>query len=52
MKFKDIYPNYEEEKHGDVVLYYVRQALGGRDEDGEFQLVMEGPAEGEKVYLD
>jgi hypothetical protein len=32
-------------------LYYVRLCVGGRDEEGEFMLALDGPAEGERVYL-
>ena len=50
-KFSEIYPEYEEVLHGDTIYYYVTMAVGGRDEDGEFLLVLDGPAEGERCYL-
>lgn len=44
--------NFEEEVQEDgSVLYYARICVGGRDEEGEFQFVLDGPAEGEKVYV-
>jgi hypothetical protein len=52
--FKHIYPNYEEvtlEGYPDIVFYQVKMIVGGRDEDGEFEMVLDGPAQGEKVYL-
>lgn len=32
-------------------IWYYRVALGGRDTEGVYQLVLEGPAEGEKAYV-
>ena len=34
-----------------TVEYYATYKVGGRDEDGEYALVLDGPAEGDKVYL-
>lgn len=52
MKVSWYYPEYEEETQEDgTVLYFVRLAIGGRDDDGEFLICLDGPAEGEKSYL-
>lgn len=58
MSFKDMYPEYEEVSEYDrsgekteTVFYVVKMVVGGRDEDGEFLLVLDGPAEGERCYL-
>lgn len=32
------------------MLYYAKVCVGGADDDGEFQVVLDGPAVGEKVY--
>lgn len=32
--------------------WYVTHEVAGVDEDGYYELVLEGPASGEKVYLD
>ena len=37
---------------GKGVLYYKLILVGGRDDEGEYEIVLEGPAAGEKVYLD
>lgn len=37
---------------GSEVIYYSLIRVGGRDEEGEYELVLEGPASGEKVYVD
>jgi len=50
-KFSDHYPEYKEVEAGDVTYYMVEIIMGGRDEAGEFLLVLDGPAAGEKVYL-
>ena len=50
-KFSDIYPDYEEIVKNGTLYYVVKMTVGGRDEDGEFMLVLDGPAEGERVYL-
>lgn len=49
--FKDIYPEYREVKREDTTYYVVEMTVGGRDEDGEFLLVLDGPATGERSYL-
>ena len=35
-----------------TVEYYATYKVGGRDEDGEYLIILDdGPAQGEKVYL-
>lgn len=50
--FRDIYPEYEEVEADGVVWYQVKMVVGGRDEQGEFEIVLDGPAQGERVYLE
>lgn len=41
---------WEEPQADGSVLYMVKMCVGGRDEDGEFGIVLDGPAQGEKYY--
>lgn len=34
-----------------TVAYYATYQVGGRDEEGEYVIVLDGPAQGERVYL-
>lgn len=35
-----------------TVEYYATYQVGGRDEDGEYEIILDdGPAQGERVYL-
>lgn len=53
------YRNYTSETVDTIVTahdgsqkWYVMHEVAGVDEDGYYELVLEGPAQGEKVYLD
>lgn len=40
----------EVDEHGNE-KWYVRMWVGGKDEEGVYERVLEGPAEGERVYV-
>jgi hypothetical protein len=53
------YKNYTRETVDTIVTdsegnerWYVMHEVAGVDEDGYYELVLDGPASGEKVYLD
>lgn len=43
--------DYAEEQEDGSVRYYATYWVGGRDDNGEYERVLDGPAEGERVYL-
>lgn len=48
---KTVYPNAVEHQLEDgSVVFTVEMTVGGIDEEGEYLLVLDGPAQGEKVY--
>lgn len=46
------YPDAVRHERADgSTIYTVEMTVGGLDEQGEFLFVLDGPAQGEKVYL-
>lgn len=45
------YDYSEENEDTGEIKYYATYQVGGKDEDGEYYVVLEGPAEGERVYF-
>lgn len=45
------YPNaVAHEREDGTIIYTVEMTVGGCDEAGDYGIVLEGPAEGEKYY--
>lgn len=53
MNVKWYYPDaVAHEKEDGTIIYTAEFVVGGKDEEGEYLVVLEGPAEGEKSYFE